>query len=220
MFTSNWLKNRSASEPHHRPHRTGPKPTHLLATTWALCAGLGLATLLSGCGAHEGPEQEAEPEYPATSAMLTDTTVTRDYVCQIRAVQHIELRALEEGYLQDILVDEGQHVKEGQLLFRIRPILYQAEVQKAAAEAEFAEIELRNTKTLADSNVVSPNELALAKARYDKAQAELGVAQAHLGFTEIRAPFDGIINRFQARKGSLVNESDLLTELSDNSHMW
>lgn len=151
---------------------------------------------------------------------MADTTVQREYVCQIRAIQHIELRALEEGYLQDILVDEGQHVKEGQLLFRIRPVLYEAEVQKAAAEAEFAEIEYRNTKALADSNVVSPNELAMAKARYDKAKAELSVAQAHLGFTEIRAPFDGIINRFQARKGSLVMEEDLLTELSDNSHMW
>lgn len=182
-----------------------------------LAIGL-LAATISGCHSEEHAPEEAR--FEATSALLTDTIVDRDYVCQIRAEQHIELRALEEGYLQDILVDEGEQVKEGQLLFRIRPILYQAEVQKAAAEAEFAEIEYRNTKALADSNVVSPNELAMAKARYEKAKAELAVAQAHLGFTEIRAPFNGIINRFQARKGSLVSESDLLTELSDNSHMW
>ncbi len=180
---------------------------------------LGLSALaFAGCQHHEHVEEAAR--YEATSPLLADTVVDRDYVCQIRAEQHIELRALEEGYLQDILVDEGEQVKEGQLLFRIRPILYQAEVQKAAAEAEFAEIEYRNTKALADSNVVSPNELAMAKARFEKAKAELAVAQAHLGFTEIRAPFNGIINRFQARKGSLVSESDLLTELSDNSHMW
>ncbi|MFT3884866.1 MAG: efflux RND transporter periplasmic adaptor subunit [Flavobacteriales bacterium] len=216
---STWSQHRNPISRTIRPLCSGmPEANIRRATAWLF--PLGLALVLGGCGAHEGGEKEESPRYPATSALLSDTTITREYVCQIRSMQHIELRALEEGYLQDILVDEGQHVKEGQLLFRIRPVLYQAEVQKAQAEAEFAEIEYRNTKALADSNVVSPNELALAKARYEKAKAELGVAQAHMGFTEIRAPFDGIINRFQARKGSLVNESDLLTELSDNSHMW
>lgn len=105
-------------------------------------------------------------------------------------------------------------------MFRIRPVLYQAEVQRAKAEAEFAEIEYRNTKALADSNVVSANELALAQARYNKALAELNAAQAHLGFTEITAPFNGIVGRFHVRKGSLLDEGELLTELSDNTEMW
>jgi len=181
-----------------------------------------LGALLTGCGGHHEEEHEGHEHgrYPATSPLLADTVVQRDYVCQIHSVQHIELRALEKGYLQDVLVDEGQQVREGQLLFRIRPVLYQAEVQRAQAEAEFADIEYRNTRSLADSNVVSPNELAMAKARYDKAKAELNMAQAHLGFTEIQAPFDGIMGRFHVRKGSLLDEGELLTELSDNSTMW
>ncbi len=181
-----------------------------------------LGLLLTSCGGHREEEHEGHEHgrYPATSPLLTDTVIARDYVCQIHSVQHIELRSLEKGYLQDMLVDEGQQVKEGQLLFRIRPVLYLAEVQRAQAEAEFAEIEYRNTKSLADSNVVSPNELAMAKARYDKAKAELTMAQAHLGFTEIHAPFDGIVGRFHVRKGSLLDEGELLTELSDNSTMW
>jgi len=181
---------------------------------------LGLGVLLVACGHHEEHAGHEGGRYPATTAFVTDTTVQREYVCQIHSVQHIELRALEKGYLQDVLVDEGQQVREGQLLFRIRPVLYQAEVQRAQAEAEFADIEYRNTRSLADSNVVSPNELAMAKARYDKAKAELNMAQAHLGFTEIQAPFDGIMGRFHVRKGSLLDEGELLTELSDNSTMW
>ncbi|MBK9538304.1 MAG: efflux RND transporter periplasmic adaptor subunit [Flavobacteriales bacterium] len=181
-----------------------------------------LSLLLSSCGGHHAEEHGGHEHgrYPATTPLLTDTVVQRDYVCQIHSVQHIELRALEKGYLQDMLVDEGQQVKEGQLLFRIRPVLYLAEVQRAQAEADFAEIEYRNTKSLADSNVVSPNELAMAKAHFDKAIAELSMAQAHLGFTEIQAPFDGIVGRFHVRKGSLLDEGELLTELSDNSTMW
>lgn len=184
---------------------------------------LSITVLLStGCGGHHEVEHEGHEQghYPATSPMFTDTVIQKDYVCQVRSVQHIELRALEKGYLQDMLVDEGQQVREGQLLFRIRPVLYQAEVQRAQAEAEFADIEYRNTKALADSSVVSPNELALSKARLDKARAELAAAQAHLGFTEIKAPFDGIVGRFHVRKGSLLDEGELMTELSDNSTMW
>src|SRR5262249_11633651 len=100
------------------------------------------------------------------------------------------------------------------------PLIYQAEVQKATAEAELTEIELNNTKLLADKNVVSPNELALAKAKFNKAKAQVSLATTQKSMTEIRAPFDGIMGRFHVRMGSLVDEGDLLTTLSDNSTMW
>ena len=100
------------------------------------------------------------------------------------------------------------------------PNLYQADVKKMQAEVNFVQIEYQNTKRLAEKNVVSPNELAMAKAKLDKAKAELGIAKVHLQFTEIRAPFDGIIDKFQVRLGSLLEEGDLLTNLSDNSKMW
>jgi membrane fusion protein (multidrug efflux system) len=174
---------------------------------------------LTGCGSGEHGEEE-NTQMVATSPLMKDTTITQDYVCQIRAIQHIEVRALERGYLQNIYVDEGQSVKKGQLMFQIMPLIYNAELQKSQAEASFAEIEYLNTKRLADSNVVSPNELALAKAKFDKAKAEVSLAQTHLQFTEIRAPFDGIMDHFYVRLGSLVAEGDLLTTLSDNSEMW
>jgi membrane fusion protein (multidrug efflux system) len=165
-------------------------------------------------------EKEEETKFLVTSPLKKDTLVTREYVSQIHSIQHIELRSREKGYLQQIYVDEGQSVRQGQLMFQIMPLLYQAEQQKAQAEANFAEIEYQNTKSLADSNVVSPNELALAKAKFDKAKAELSLAQVHLEFTKIKAPFDGIMDHFYVRLGSLVNEGDLLTTLSDNSKMW
>jgi membrane fusion protein (multidrug efflux system) len=171
------------------------------------------------CGSHK-KEKETETKFLVTSPIKKDTMITREYVCQIHSIQHIELRALERGYLQEIFVDEGKFVKKGTIMFKIMPLIYQAELQRAQAEANFAEVEYQNTKTLTDSNVVSPNELAMAKAKFDKAKAELSLAQVHLGFTDIKAPFDGIIDRFHVRLGSLVAEGDLLTTLSDNSKMW
>lgn len=181
----------------------------------SLCALLAFTS----CNSHK-EEKEEKVKFLVTNPVKTDTLITKEYVSQVRSIQHIEIRALEKGYLQKIYVDEGQHVKKGQLMFQIMPLLYKAEMQKAQAEVNFVEIEYKNTKALADSKVVSQNELAMAKAKLDKAKAELQLAQVHLGFTEIRAPFDGIMDRFQVRLGSLVDEGDLLTTLSDNSKMW
>lgn len=175
--------------------------------------------IFASCNSHK-EEKEEKIKFSVTSPIKTDTLITKEYVGQVRSIQHIEIRALEKGYLQNIYVDEGQHVKKGQLMFQIMPLLYRAEMQKAQAEVNYVEIEYKNTKSLADTKVVSQNELAMAKAKLDKAKAELALAKVHLGFTEIRAPFDGIMDRFQVRLGSLVDEGDLLTTLSDNSKMW
>ncbi|PJE47801.1 MAG: efflux RND transporter periplasmic adaptor subunit [Sediminibacterium sp.] len=179
------------------------------------------ATILftTSCKEHK-EEKKEEIQFIVTSPIEIDTTFNKEYVCQLQSVQHIEIRALEKGYLQNIYVNEGQYVKKGQIMFQIMPLIYQAETQKSEAEVNFAKIEYQNTKQLADSNIVSKNELALAKAKLDKAKAELLLAKAHLSFTEIRAPFNGIIDRFNVRLGSLLNEGELLTTLADNSKMW
>jgi membrane fusion protein (multidrug efflux system) len=179
-----------------------------------------IVTLFIASCTHHEVEKEAESSFQVTSPLQMDTSIYKEYVAQIRSANHIELRSQERGYLEKIFVDEGQFVKQGQLMFKLMPVVYQAEVDKAKAEMNFAEIEYRSTKGLADNNVVSQNELALAKAKLDKARAELSLAQAHLSFTEIRAPFDGIMDRFYTRLGSLIDEGELLTNLSDNRKMW
>lgn len=174
---------------------------------------------LASCQSHKKEHHETAT-FLVTSPLIKDTLTTREYVCQIHSIQHIELRALERGYLEKIYVDEGQFVKKGQLMFQIMPRLYQAELEKSQAETHFAEIEYQNTKRLAETNVVAPNELALAKAKLDKAKAELSLAQVHLDFTQVRAPFDGIMDHFHVRLGSLLEEGELLTTLSDNHEVW
>jgi len=183
-----------------------------------LTAIVGIA-LFSACQNHEHEKAE-DTNFTITSPIQKDTSVYKEYVGQVQSASHIELRSQERGYLEKIFVDEGQFVKKGQLMFKIMPLIYEAEVEKAKAEMNFTEIEYRNTKSLRDKNIVSENELALAKAKLNKAKAELSLAQAHLGFTEIRAPFDGIMDRFHTRLGSLIEEGELLTTLSNNSKMW
>ncbi len=191
---------------------------------------------LSSCQSHENEEKKEEkPTFKVSHSIQKDTLVNKEYVGQIRAYQRIELRSMEKGYLTKIYVDEGQYVHKGQLLFQIQPNIYQAETssaraksKSAKAEIEFAKVEYQNAKALADKGIISPTEEALAKAKLQKAQAEynesnaeLNIAQNHLKFTQIRAPFNGTIGKFEdVRLGSLLDEGELLTTLTDNSKMW
>jgi len=182
---------------------------------------LGLvATLLSGCHQAETEKPEEIPIYQATTPFREDTFIMKEYVCQIHAIRHIEVRALERGYLQNIFVDEGQLIHQGEPMFKIMPNIYQAELLKSKAEASTMNIEYMNTKGLADQKIVSANELALAKAKLDKAEAEVKLAETHLGFTDINAPFEGIMDHLLVRNGSLLEEGALLTTLSDISKLW
>ncbi len=165
-------------------------------------------------------EKEEEVKYAVTNPLIIDTSFTKEFVSQIRSLKNIEIRAQEKGFLQNIFVDEGQFVKAGQVMFRIMPKIYEAELQKAGAEAKAAEIEWQNAKTLADKNIVSKSEQSMAMAKLEQAKAEVSMAKLHLSFTEIRAPFDGTIDRIPKKIGSLIDEGELLTTLSDNNQVY
>lgn len=182
---------------------------------------LGIFALLTtiSCSTKK-EEKEEKVEYVVTSALKKDTCFVKEYISQIKSVRNIEIRAIEKGYLQNIYVDEGQYVSQGQVMFRIMPQLYQSELLKAKAEGKAAEIELQNAKILAEKNIVSKSEQAMAQAKLDQARAEISLAKLHLSFTEIRAPFSGIIDRLPKKLGSLIDEGELLTTLSDNSKMF
>lgn len=191
---------------------------------WLMLASMMVTPLINSCHKAEA-EEHKEEEHEESKLIVTrplkrDATVTREYVCQIHSRSNIEVCALERGYLDATHVKEGQRVKQGDPMFQIMPSIYQAELKRAEAEAQAAKVEYENTKRLADSKVVSDTELAISKAKLEKAQAEVNLAQTHLGFTEIKAPFPGLIDRLHLRQGSLVDEGDLLTTLSDNSEMW
>ncbi|WP_202702597.1 efflux RND transporter periplasmic adaptor subunit [Flavobacterium sp. UGB4466] len=184
-----------------------------------LFTGLIALVCLTSCTTKKEEKEEVE-KFVVTNPVKIDTSFTKQYVSQIKSVRNIEIRAQEKGFLQNIFVDEGQFVKKGQLLFKIMPNMYQAELLKAQAEQKSVEIELQNAKLLADKNIVSKNELSVAQAKLQSAKAEVALAKLHLSFTEIRAPFDGTIDRIPLKLGSLIDEGELMTSLSDNSQMF
>ena len=171
-------------------------------------------------GEHSAGEHASQHLVVVTQPVVENVIETQQYVCQIHSRRHIEVRALEGGYLQEILVQEGQTVNEGDLMFKILPVLHKAKLDADLAEARLAQVEYDNTQKLVDQKIVSEQELKLAEAKLAKAQSQVVLAQAELDFTSIRAPFDGIVDRQLNQQGSLIEEGAILTTLSDNDVMW
>ncbi len=171
---------------------------------------------------------------PVTQILMRDTTLQREYVADIQAIQNVELRARVPGFLERIYVDEGQEVKKGQLLFKINDEEYKAELAKAKAylqntiaEAKAVELEVDRLRVLVDKNVISKTELDVALARHDAVKARIAEARSaetnatmRVSYTSIRAPFDGIIDRIPLKTGSLIEHGTLLTTASDVSNVF
>jgi membrane fusion protein (multidrug efflux system) len=166
-------------------------------------------------------EHEETRKLVVTSPVEMDVTITQQFVCQIHSQRHIDVCALDSGYLEEIAIREGQAVKKGDVMFKILPVLYKAKADAEVAEALVAEREYNNTKQLFETKkIVSENEVLLFEARRDKAKAKAEMAKAELNFTKIVAPFDGIVDRQRQQLGSLIKEGEILTTLSDNRLMW
>src|SRR5436190_6969087 len=155
---------------------------------------LGLVFLpLSGCQSQadsfevshsESPEESGHHGHQivVTSPVRKNVISTQQYVCQIRSCQHIEVRALEGGYLEKISVKEGQAVKKGELMFKILPTLYQAKLESEDAEVQRLQIELENAEALLKKGYVSSSEIAITKADVNKAKAKLSLERAEVAF--------------------------------------
>jgi membrane fusion protein, multidrug efflux system len=197
----------------------------------SVATGALLWAVLASC--REAPPLVAPNSFPVASPTQAAEAYEREYVAEIQAVQHVELRARMKGFIEALAVDEGQAVKKGQPLFSISAREVQQELQKAQAatagalaELASAQLERTNTKLLFEKKVVSDVELAVSeskvrslRAKLDQAKAEEGQAAINLSYAQVRAPFDGIVNRIPKKTGSIVAEGDLLTTIANTNEM-
>jgi len=202
---------------------------------WSLL--VAISTLAYGCaskGESTTEKKDSILTIPVTELKPQQTELHREYVGDIHAIKNVEIYARVKGYLEQVYVDEGKEVKKGQLMFRINNEEYEAQLakakanlQSAIAEAKGAELELKRVKMLAEKNVISKTEvevaeakLAAVNARIEEARSEKSKASIHLAQTQIKAPFDGIIDRLPYKIGSLIDEGTLLTTLSDTKNVF
>jgi len=188
--------------------------------------------ITSSCNSEKQPE--AVDSHEVINPIVKDTSYASEYVAEIQSVKYVEVRSRIKGHIEKIHVDEGQAVKEGQLLFTLSFMEFEKELQKAnaahksaQADLKAAEVELSNVKRLLEKNIVAEGELEVAKAKVEALRADMEEAAANqeqvalnLSFAHIKAPFSGFVNRIPNKVGSLISDGDMLTSISDNREVF
>lgn len=175
------------------------------------------APMMTGTPAVSVFEVEKHSIYPETS-----------FVAKIEAQDTVGLRARVTGFLQEQRFKEGDMVDEGQVLFVIEPVNFEARVREAEANLASAEAKVVNaksqyerTKTLYKTKDVSAARLDETKAAYDSAvamvsqmKANLDLAKKDLEYTTIKAPMSGKLGETAFSVGELVGpESGALADI-------
>jgi membrane fusion protein (multidrug efflux system) len=185
-----------------------------------VCLGAAVAALATaGCSDEPPPAQRPPPEVTVLTVQPQDIPYTPSFVAQTESSRQVNIVARVSGYLDRIAYQEGEVVKEGQLLFQLDPRPFQAQLDAARGElqsqqARFttAEANLGRVKPLARQNALSQSDLDKAQGEFDAAKAAVFSAQAkvkeaelNLGYTTIRSPVTGLASRSQQRQGAYVN---------------
>ncbi|WP_395742811.1 efflux RND transporter periplasmic adaptor subunit [Prosthecobacter sp.] len=181
--------------------------------TRRITASLLVGMTLASCGRQPSPPVLTRP-------LRRDTVVTHTYAGQIRSYRNVAIRAPESGYLEEVSVQDGRRLKEGELMFKIMPQDRTAALKRAEAQAQVAKLEYENTQHRVQAGQASEKDLATAAAKRDQKLEDLRLAQAHPGSAIITAPFSGLMGRLRLAKGSLVKKDEVLTTLHDNSQIW
>lgn len=195
---------------------------------------LGAMLLVSCSASNKDKDKQDTLQLPVVALKIKDTVLQTAYVADIQALKNVEVRSRLKGFLDKIYVDEGKPVTKGQLLFKVNDEEYRVALAKAKASLSNAmaaavatRLEVDRVKMLVDKKVISPSELDVAKSKLTadealiaEAHTNVQAAQNHINYTNIRAPYDGIIDRIPLKAGSLIDEGTLLTTISDISSMY
>lgn len=174
--------------------------------------------------------------YETLEISLGERTLSTGYSAAISGVQTVEIRPQVSGMITDILIEEGESVRKGQVLFVIDQTPYKAayeiaiaNVRSAEAALSTAQLILESNKNLYEQDVVSEFDLMTAQNDYTEAEAKLALCKAeevnasnNLSYTEVRSPVNGVASMIPYRVGALVNSNitQPLVTVSDDSHVY
>lgn len=172
---------------------------------------VGLVMGLSGCGkggdAQAATDKEAEEvAVPVEIATAYSGPVSAYYsgTTTLEAERDAEVVAKVGGVIEKLLVEEGQRVKAGQVLAKIDDARLKLEVARAEANLAKLEQEYRRNKQLYEKQLVSADAYERLAFELDAMRADVDLAKLQLAYTEIRAPFDGIVAQRHIKLGNMI----------------
>ncbi|HET8884903.1 MAG TPA: efflux RND transporter periplasmic adaptor subunit [Salinimicrobium sp.] len=182
------------------------------------------AILMMSCGKDQNGQQQAQGPVPYPVIEVPTKTVTgyTSYPVSIEGTINSAVRGKVPGYITQVLVDAGQQVRKGQLLFKLETQSLSQEAGAARANVNAAQVEVDKLKPLVEKGIISSVQLETAKARLAQAQAGYNSIAASIDYSNIKSPVDGYVGTINFREGTLVSPNDPtpLTTVSDIDEVY
>ncbi|GGX05362.1 efflux RND transporter periplasmic adaptor subunit [Aquimarina muelleri] len=188
-----------------------------------LTLSLFLVALSCGKSTNNQPIAEGPPApFPVSQVQQKTVTGYQEYPTNLEGIVNSDVRAKVPGYIQKVLVDEGQKVRKGQVLFRLETQSLNQDAGAAKARINVAQVEVDKLIPLVEKNIISPVQLETAKANLAQAKANYSSISASIGYGTIKSPVDGYVGAINFREGTLVTPSDptALTTVSNISKVY
>ncbi|HIB37053.1 efflux RND transporter periplasmic adaptor subunit [Mesonia sp.] len=183
--------------------------------------------LLISCGDDKQAQQSAQAQqqalpYPVTTVTTKNVTGYKSYPTSIEGVVNSEVRAKVQGYIQEVLVDEGEKVAKGQALFKLETQSLSQDAAAAKANVNAAQVEVDKLKPLVDKDIISDVQLETAKAQLQQAKSNYQSIAANIGYATVKSPVDGYVGAINYRQGTLISPTDAtpLTTVSDIEEVY
>ncbi|HRP91052.1 MAG TPA: efflux RND transporter periplasmic adaptor subunit [Edaphocola sp.] len=148
------------------------------------------------------------PEVATTQLEARSITTYAEYPATVEGIINSEVRPKITGYITQVLVDEGQRVSKGQLLFKIETQSRNEDAQAAKANIRAAQVRVDQLKPLVDQNIISRSQLETAKAQLAQANAVYQSIMADISYANITSPINGYVGEIRLRQGNLVSPSN------------
>lgn len=176
----------------------------LLAASLAACGGPG-----GEAQAEADKKDEEQVAIPVEIAIAHRDAVSAFYggTANLEAERDADVVARTGGVVEELLVEEGQRVTEGQVLARIDDDRLRLEVERAEANLAKLEQEFRRSKQLHENQLISVEAFESLAYSLDAMRADLKLARLQLEHTEIRAPFDGVVARRHVKLGNMLAQN-------------
>ncbi|WP_417238938.1 efflux RND transporter periplasmic adaptor subunit [Bizionia sp.] len=169
-----------------------------------------IALMFASCKQEQqqAPQQQALP-LTVTEVPQKNVTAYTTYPTTIEGTINSEVRAKVSGYIQKVLVDEGQQVKKGQVLFKLETESLSQDAEAAKASVNVAQVEVDKLKPLVEKNIISEVQLETAKANLAQAKSVYNSVVANIGYATVKSPVDGFVGAIPYREGSLVSATSV-----------
>lgn len=167
--------------------------------------------LFNGCGEKTPSGQtQLASKYPTIKVEKRTVDNFTKFPASIEGMVNSKVRAKVAGYIQEVLVDEGQQVKKGQLLFTLETQSLTQDAGAAKASINAAQVEVDKLRPLVEKNIISSVQLETAKANLEQAKSNYKSIAANIGYAQIKSPVNGVVGSIPFRIGNLVSAQDAL----------